>query len=94
MSKESQALFRLLEKEELMPDEYYLGNGYKNDLKLIIEALKRLEKFDKWVEKLIEDDDYAIQAQRWGQRKLELNELYDPQPFKTLDEWDYWSDEK
>lgn len=93
MSKERQALFRLLEEEELMPDEYYLGDGYKNDLKLIIEALKRLEKFDKWAEKLKEDDNCAIQC-AYKEEKLELNELYDPQPFKTLDEWDYWSDEK
>lgn len=57
------------------------------------QALKRLEKFDKWVEKLKENDKCAIQCD-WKQRKLELNELHDPQPSKRLDEWEYWSDEK
>lgn len=57
------------------------------------DALKRLEKFEKWAEKLKEDDDYAIQY-NGVHDKLELNELHDPQPSKRLDEWEYWSDEK
>jgi hypothetical protein len=82
MSKELEALFRLLEEKEIMPDEYYLGDGYKNDLKLIIEALKRLKKYDMWFKKLKENNVFVIQLY---EGELGLVDLSDPN--EIPDEW-------
>ena len=82
MSKELEALFRLLEEKEIMPDEYYLGDGYKNDLKLITQALKRLKKYDMWFKKLKENNVFVIQLY---EGELGLVDLSDPN--EIPDEW-------